>query len=171
MKDIIVMLAAFEKEIDSNDSIVKEKFEIIKTPANASLVKAQRDLNMIEPTVLDFYEAANGLAVKWKAKDAKMLANEMMGSVKINSFINVVKDWSGVVFFGSEPDDSPLLEFFPLDFFADEATVGFCTQEGWRNSLYLYRFDNELVSLQVTFHAYLQLLLRPKELFTGNILS
>lgn len=165
MKEITGMLASFEKELDKNDAIVKKQFEAINPPAEASLIEVQKELGTIEPTVLDFYETLNGIVIKWNAADKKMLANEMTGSVKVNSFLNVVKDWSGVVYFGKEPEDSPILEFFPLDFFADEAAVGFCTMEGWGSMMYLYRFDNELIPLQVDFHSYLELLIKAKGTF------
>ena len=165
MKEVIKMFSDFEKEFKNNKSVVKEKFEINETPADASLIAVQKELNRIEPTVLNFYEAANGVEIKWTAVDSSMLDSEMLGRVKINPFLQVIKDWSGVVFFDKTPRDSEIRKFFPLDFFADEAVVGFCTKEGWRNMLYLYRFDDELVPLQVTFHSYLQLLIKAKGTF------
>ena len=86
----------------------------------------------------------------------------MIGSVRVNPFLQVVKDWNGVVFFDNQPNDAVIRDFYPLDFFADEAAVGFCTREGWRNILYLYQFDGDLIPLHVNFQSYLQLMLQAK---------
>jgi hypothetical protein len=162
MKQIIEQFVAFEKEFDSSKQVVKEKFELISDPADASQLSIQRELGRIEPSVLDFYEVANGIKVQWKAADQKFVNEEMIGSVKINPFSQVVKDWSGVVFFDKDGADSPRRKFFPLDFFADEAAAGFCTKEGMRDMIYLYRFEGDLIPLYVNFSSYLQLLLQAK---------
>ena len=64
MKEIIEKFMAFEKELDNNKMVVKEKFACINHPVEHSLLKVQRELNRIEPTVLDFYETANGIDAK-----------------------------------------------------------------------------------------------------------
>ena len=61
--------------------------------------------------------------------------------------------------------DSVRRKFFPLDFFADEAAAGFCNMEGWRNMVYLYQFEGELIPLQVNFKSYLELMLKAKGCF------
>jgi hypothetical protein len=165
MKELIEKIFSFEKEMDNNKLIVKEKFECLNTPAIPSLISIQRELKMIESTVLDFYELAGDLVIKWKAVDPELLNYEMVGSVKVNTFSQVVVDWNGVVFFDDEPMDSEIRAFFPLDFFADEAAVGYCTKEGWRNTLYLYQFDGDLISLHVNFKSYIQLMLLAKGCF------
>ena len=165
MKETIQSVMAFETEIANNNLLEKVKFEYADIPADASLISIQKELQRIEPSVLDFYEAANGFEIKWQAVDKEIRKHEMTGSIKVNPFLQVVKDWNGVVFFDQEPADSPVRKFFPLDFFADEAAVGFCTKEGWRNMLYLYQFDGELVPLYVSFESYLQLMLKAKGCF------
>lgn len=162
MKDIIDRIILFEKELDSNKLVVKEKFELISQPADASQLSIQRELKRIEPSVLDFYEIANGLEVKWEAVDPALKESDMVGRIKINSFKQVVKDWSGVVFFDRDPADSPRRKFFPLDFFADEAAVGFSTMEGWRNMVYLYKFEGDLIPLYVNFESYLSLMIQTR---------
>jgi hypothetical protein len=119
-------------------------------------------LKRIESTVLDYYELNNGINIQWKSADTELLQNEMVGTVKVNAFSQVVKDWDGVVFFDADAADSERRKFFPLDFFADEAAAGFCTKEGWRNMLYLFRFEGDLIPLYVNFKSYLQLMLIAK---------
>lgn len=162
MKELIEKIVLFEKEIDNNKLIVKEKFECPKIPGDSTLLSIQRELKMIEPAILDFYEIATGIEIKWNPVDPEMQENEIIGRVKVNPFSQVVIDWSGIVFFDNEPADSPIRGFFPLDFFADEAAVGYCTKEGWRNTLFLYQFDGELIPLHVNFKHYLQLMLIAK---------
>ena len=166
MKEIIQALITFsEKEIAGNKLVRREKFEYERQPVPVTLISVQRELKRIEHSILDFYEISNGIEISWKAADPEMLQHEMTGIVKLNPFSQVVKDWSGVVFFDNEPDDSPVRKFFPLDFFADEAAVGFCTKEGWRNMLYLYQFEGELIPLYVNFQSYLRLMLLVKGCF------
>src|SRR5262249_37075090 len=56
-------------------------------------------------------------------------------------------------------------EFFPLDFFADEAAAGFCTRDGFREMIYLYQFEGDLIPLYVSFQSYLELMLKAKGCF------
>jgi hypothetical protein len=162
MIQIIEKFRAFEKELESNKLVVKEKFELVTQPADPALLAVQRELNRIEPSVLDYYEIANGINIKWKAADETLVSHEIVGSIKVNPFTQVVKDWSGVVFFEKDPMDSPRRKFFPLDFFADEAAVGFSTLEGSRDRLYLYQFEGDLIPLDVNFKSYLTLMLQAK---------
>ena len=165
MNELVKKVKEFEKELTGNKLVIKEKFELADQPAQNAQISTQRSLNRIESSVLNFYDVANGIEIKWKAADTDMQQNEITGSVKINSFLQVVKDWNGVVFFDKDPVDSPVRKFFPLDFFADEAAVGFCTKGGWRNMLYLYQFEGELIPLYVDFKSYLQLMLEAKACF------
>ena len=162
MRDIVGQFILLEKELDDNKQIVKEKFEVTNQPADLSQLVIQRQLKRIEPTVLDFYEIANGIEVKWEAADAELRGLDMTGRIKIDAFRQVVKDWSGVVFFDRDPADSPRRKFFPLDFFADEAAVGFSTMEGMRSMMYLYKFEGDLIPLYVSFESYLLLLLQTR---------
>lgn len=162
---MIRSMEEFKAELGNNKLVQMEKFELMRIPAAGSLISIQRELQRIEPTVLDFYELVNGLEVIWKPANKEKLNEEMTGSIKIHSFSETVKDWSGTVFFDNEPGDSALRKFFPLDFFADEAAAGFCTMEGWRNMIYLYRFDGELQPLQINFESYLRLMLVAKGCF------
>jgi len=162
MKEIIGKFISFEKELDNNKMVVKEKFACIHHPVEHSLLKVQRELNRIEPTVLDFYEIANGIEVKWHPTNPALLERDIVGRIKVNSFSQTVRDWSGVVFFEHHPADSPQRKFFPMDFFADEAAAGFCTKEGWRKMIYLYKFEGDLIPLHVTLESYLSLMLQAK---------
>ncbi len=162
MKEILQQLMDFQKELDSNKLVIKEKFEYESTPADAAQIDTQRQLKRIGPTVLDYYAVQNGIDIKWKAADASLLANEMVGAVKLNPLSEVVKDWSGVVFFDNEPADSARRKFFPVDFFADEAAAGFCTKDDYRAMMYFFQFEGDLIPLHVTFSSYLQLMLQAK---------
>jgi hypothetical protein len=162
MKEILQQLMDFQQELDSNNLVIKEKFEYQSTPADAAQIDTQRQLRRIEPSVLDYYAVQNGIDIKWKAADASLVENEMVGAVKLNLFSEVVKDWSGVVFFDNEPADSARRKFFPVDFFTDEAAAGFCTKEEYRAMMYFFQFEGDLIPLHVTFSSYLQLMLHAK---------
>lgn len=162
MEEVLEKLRLLEKGLKENKLIVVEKFELDDQPVSDSLLTAQRELSRIEPSVLDFYEVVNGLTIDWKPVDTKYVKQEMLGRTKVNPFLQVVTDWNGVVFFDSDAQDSERRTFFPLDFFIDEAAVGFNTKEASRKMLYLYQFEGDMIPLYVNFKSYLELLVYAK---------
>ena len=102
MKELINKIIAFETQLDSNQSLQKEKFVIDKQAAEQAQISIQRELGRIESTVLDFYENVNGIEARWIPSDQDFANNEIVGRIKINSFSQVIRDWDGVVFFDSE---------------------------------------------------------------------
>lgn len=162
MKNIIEMLEDFEEKLKSNDKIKKGTINYFNSPANADQLSELGASGKIEKTVLDFYRESDGFEIYWDTVDGELTKNEIMGRVKVNPFQQVVKNWSGVVYFDNEPENTPRRKFFPIDFFIDEAAAGFCSLEKHRDFMYFYKFEGDIIPLFVKFSDYLQLMLKAK---------
>jgi len=162
MKKIIDGMAKLEAELKKNNKISQVSVSYFDSPANLEQLDELEKSGKIEKTVLDFYRASDGFEINWAAVDENLVKNEILGRVKINPFQQVVKKWSGVVYFDGEPENSARRKFFPTDFFVDEAAAGFCSLEGYRDFMYLYKFEGDIIPLFVKFADYLQLMLLAK---------
>jgi|GEM_PF-2238086 len=162
MREILDSIIAFKEELRRNNSIRVVTFDFFNSPANSRQIEQLEKRGKVEKTVLDFYGVSDGFEIDWEPIDASLEEQEMFGRVKVNPFQDVVRNWSGVVYFDDEPQNSPLRQFFPLDFFVNEAAVGFCSLEGYRNMMFLFRFEGDLIPLYVNFESYLKCLLVAK---------
>ena len=162
MREILESIIAFEEELKRNSSIRVVKFDFFNSPANTRQIDELEKSEKIEKTVLDFYGVSDGFEIRWQPVDISFEEHEMFGRVKVNPFQQVLRNWSGTVYFDDEPENSPLRKFFPLDFFVTEAAAGFCTLEGYRNMMFLFLFEGNLIPLYVNFESYLKCLLVAK---------
>jgi len=162
MKKIIDDIIRFENELKANDNLTLIEFNYFNSPANISQLNELETGRMIEKSVLDFYRISDGFEISWDADDDDLHQGDINGRLKINPFQQVVTNWKGVVYFDNEPAESPVRKFFPMDFFANEAAVGFCTKEGYQEMLYFFNFEDELKPLCVNIRGYLQLMLLAK---------
>lgn len=159
MRDILEAIIALEKTLRLNRAIEVTTFQLFDSPANSRQLEEFGKNGKIEKTVLEFYKLSDGFEIAWQPVDIALKEQELVGRVKINPFQQVMRNWSGVVFFDDEPQDSPRRKFFPTDFFVDEAAAGFCTLEGHRHMIYLFKFEGELIPLDVNFEGYLRCML------------
>jgi hypothetical protein len=162
MRETLDSIIAFEEELRLNSAIQLVTYDFFNSPANSGQIESLQNMGKVEKTVLDFYRVSDGFEINWRPVDISFEEHEMFGRVKINPFQRVVRNWSGVVYFDDEPENSPRRKFFPLDFFADEAAAGFCSLEGYRNMMFLFRFEGDLIPLYVNFENYLKCLLATK---------
>jgi hypothetical protein len=162
MREILDSIISFEEELHRNSAIRVVAFDFFNSPAKSEQIDELQKSGKIEKTVLDFYCVSDGFEIKWQPVDILFEEHEMFGRVKVNPFQQVVRNWSGVVYFDDEPENSPRRKFFPLDFFAGEAAAGFCSLEGYRNMMFLYLFEGDLIPLYVNFENYLKCMLVAK---------
>ncbi len=162
MKDILDEIIAFEDELRLNKLISLTAFNFFNSPANSQQIDELEKSGKIEKTILDFYSVSDGFEISWRPVNPILKKNEIMGKVKINPFQQVALNWAGVVYFDDEPENTPRRKFFPTDFFIDEAAVGFCSLEGYRNMMYLFQFEGDLIPLYVNFRSYLRCMLAAK---------
>lgn len=165
MKKIIEEIEKFAKEIQVNTALKNAAIQYFDSPANLEQINELEQSGKIERTVLDFYRVSDGFTVSWQPAEAGKVSLEIFGAVKINPFQQVVRKWSGIVFFEGEPDNTLRRKFFPTDFFTDEAAVGFCSLEGYRSYMYYFKFEGEPIPLYVDFYHYLHLMLLAKGCF------
>jgi hypothetical protein len=165
MKELIKKIEKFGKEIQANPLVKEADILFFDSPANLEQLNELEQSGKIEKTVTDFYRVSDGFAISWQPADPNKVSLEIFGAVKVNPFQQVVRKWNGIVFFDGEPDSTPRRKFFPADFFADEAAVGFCTLEGYRDYMYYFKFEGEPVPLYVDFKHYLNLMLLTKGCF------
>ena len=165
MKEVVDSIIKFENDLRRSKSVREVKFEFFNSPANSKQLDELEQGGKIEQTVLDFYRVSDGFEFSWQPTDASLEQHEIIGRVRINPFQEVVRNWKGVVFFDDEPENTPRRKFFPTDFFVDEAAAGFCTLEGYRNMMYLFRFEGDLIPLDVNFKSYLKCMLMAKGCF------
>ena len=159
MREVLDAIIALEEALRLNASIKVTAFEFFKSPANSRQIEEFRKNGKIEKTVLDFYDVSDGFEIGWQPVDAALKTHDIAGRVKVNPFQQVMRNWGGVVYFDDEPENGPRRKFFPTDFFVDEAAAGFCTLEGYRHMIYLFKFEGELIPLEVSFEGYLRCML------------
>jgi hypothetical protein len=171
MREVINFIVAFEEELRLNRSIRAVTFNFFNSPANSQQIDELEKNGKIEKKVLDFYRLSDGFEISWRPVEVSLEEHEIVGRVKINPFQKVVRNWSGVVYFDDEPENTPRRKFFPIDFFIDEAAVGFCSLEGYRDMMYLFKFEGGLIPLHVNFEGYLRCLLAAKGCLYWQYLS
>jgi len=158
MKETIESIIDMESELKSNNKIRLKKFDFFSEPANSNQLNELEVAGKIEKSVIEFYRVSDGFNIEWEAGDISFEKNEIRGRVIVNPFPKVLRNWKGVVYFEDEPENTPRRRFFPVDFFADETACGFCSLEGYRNMIYLFRFEGDLIPLYVNFQGYLMLM-------------
>lgn len=162
MNEVLSSIISFEKELRLNKSLDFVAFNYFNSPANSQQIDELEQSGKIEKAVLDFYGVSDGFEISWQPTDSSLKEHEIVGRVKINPFQQVMRNWTGVVYFDDEPENTPRRKFFPTDFFIDEAAAGFCTLEGYRNMIYLFKFEGDLIPLYVNFRSYLRCMLAAK---------
>lgn len=159
MKKLIKQVEALEAQLKSNKGLQVSKFDFFNSPANIAELKQFRETGKFQQKTLDFYKECSGFQIEWEPEEALLKENDIVGRVKINPIQQVIRVWEGSVYFEDEPAHSPKRKFFPMDYFAPEAAVGFCTLEGYQDMMFIYYFQFDLVPLHVDMEGYLQLLL------------
>lgn len=92
---------------------------------------ARSGLEQLPPALRDYYTQGNGFDAKWW----KIGQPERKGRIRILPLDQVLQDGKGVVWFDHSP--ARMRDFKLIDFFADEAAVGFFLG---KDDLYLYEF-------------------------------
>jgi hypothetical protein len=129
---------------DKIDKASKQAIEKVKLP----------------PLLVEFLQSMNGLYLKWENRnqDTTLIA----GSLRILPGKEIAKEWNGVVYFDDDTS-AGLKEFYPVDFFADEACCGVFAG-GKNNSLHYYAFSSgeEPYNLQIDIEDYVTLAIEVK---------
>lgn len=111
-------------------------------------------------SLTEFLQALNGLSVRWenRVQDTTLI----VGSLQILPVKEIVKDWNQIVYFDDDTN-AGLNQFYPVDFFADEACCG--VFGGSKNdSLHYYAFSSgvEPYDLHLNIEEYVALAVEVK---------
>ena len=109
------------------------------------------------PSIQSFYKKLSSFELAWKSNQFNDQLS-LTGCAKILPVQEVDSDWKEVLWFDHTPADDPIRNFRILDFFVDEACVGFYEKGKGAPNLYFYDFEEQPVDLQVDMEGYIQLL-------------
>ena len=104
-----------------------------------------------------FYEQIKQVNINWTLPKYKKSTN-VCGKINILPAEKVFSDWEGIVWFKGIPETYHLKDFKVLDFFVNEACVGFYNIEGKTEELHYLYFEEEPVPLGINLEGYCQLL-------------
>jgi hypothetical protein len=111
----------------------------------------------VPPAMTAFYQSVRSLEIHWTPKNEEELPF-VFGRIRILPIEQVFSDWEGIVWF--EGVNNRMSNFKIVDFFQDEACVGFFQDEGENPNMYFYNFHGMPHNLHVKFDAYIQLLFK-----------
>ncbi len=151
----------FFKAISGNKIVTITERQPLKKISEDEL-DSRKDLlgNAIKP----FYNWRNGFTVCWSPKNDDN--PDIYGRINILKLENLFDDTivkldqpDGYTFNGNSSEKIQLKGVFrPLDYFADEACVGFFSDHGSLDELYYHDFGISFYSLKVDFEGYFKLL-------------
>ncbi len=131
--------------------LANDKFVIndIRTGAGVTLNNKNLDSKLLE-----FYNTVNGFLFKW----------DTINDSDNSGFINILEadkafiEGKDIVYFDHTPEDSPMRDFYIIDFFVDEACVGVYANQSELPGMHYFDFENETYPLHVDFEGYIKLL-------------
>ena len=122
------------------------------------LQKGQGD--ELPQNLTDFYQIAPRFELKWQARELKNGDSPIQGLANILKPEQVLSDWAGIVYFKDQDHYDYMEHFKIVDFFADEACVGYVHDEQKVDYMqYLDLGAQEPQPLDLNFAGYLELLL------------
>lgn len=150
---------ALSKEIRDNYDLNIQMNHIEKKPAPEPNI-----LEQWPAAVRDFYSQLNGMEIHWESSDH---SNDppLSGRIRILEADQVdPKDqkpfWSEFT-----DENSTVRSFRLLDYFIDEAAVGFYQQPETTGEMYLYLFEAKPIPLRVDFEGYVRLMAEARGFF------
>jgi hypothetical protein len=147
------LLESLQSSIDDNFDLAIEKNDILSIPPPLSIISVAWPAQIHE-----FYSQLNGYELYWfpiRQQDYPFAK----GLCKILSAEIVAGNWEGIVYFENTLSSDPNIEHFRIiDFFTDEAVVGFYDMPGSSGEMHLYLFENIPIPLGIGFDAYVKLL-------------
>lgn len=150
-------IKTFLENLKSNSNIKLSQAELDTVPKNPSDIEYVRGRGTVHESLLIFYEQINGLIIQWEV--TRHDDEELLGRTKILPFNKTIVNWEGVVFFKDTSADSLLRRFFIIDFFVDEAAVGFYATTEKRPNLFLFQFEDDPFDLKLDINGYVRMLI------------
>lgn len=158
-KRLRIRIFEFDDELRANSNL---QVRNVTTPLALNKREKANVKDVTPQDIFYLHRDMNGLTVEWEGQDIS--DPDVRGSIKILSVKDILRDWSGVVYFDFTPNTDRIRNFRPIDFFVDEACAGAFLNEpdNEDDSLYLYNFEGEPVNLHLDMKAYVEMMLAAK---------
>lgn len=152
-------LGNLRKEIGNNYDLVRKKNDLVKKPASHENIKPDWP-----ETLQVFFSEVNGVNIHWQHFNFEDKPN-VCGKINLLSAKKVADYGKGLIWFDKTPVDSSLKNFRILDFFADEASVGFFESDKTKDEMHLFNFEGSPIPLGINFEGYIRLLCEARGFF------
>ncbi len=147
--------------VSGNVNIAIEDMGVI-APIDKDVLSKAGELDF-KDSFLDGLQHGQNYLLKWSA--ASVTDPDIRGMVKILPLSQIIQDWEGIVYFSDTDKDDPIRNFYPVDFFVDEACVGIYAGSDQTTSLYLYDFQEAPYRLDLDMEGYLKMILLSRGFF------
>lgn len=152
------LISQLSRDLAADTKIIFEENEIRQPPPPAT------DLHNSWPAAIQqFYKEMNGAAIQWR--HASFAEPYICGKINLQTAAAVSAAGKGLIWFDHTPADSSLRKYKPIDFFADEAVVGFIDDNSSAGEMYLYLFEAAPIPLNVDFEGYIKLMVKARGYF------
>lgn len=110
----------------------------------------------LEPDFISEYKYINGAKFSWNSKSD----SSVYGSCRFLKAKDILLQQKEVIVFEDTGADAWQHDFYPIDFFTDEACAGVFAGKQASNCMYLYLMDDEYpINLNVSVQAYFDLMI------------
>lgn len=127
-------------------------FPLISEPVDWDKLETAR----FHPDFIKQYKNINGAKFSWYSKED----TSVYGSCRFLKVKDILTQQKGVLVFNDASTDAWQNDFYPVDFFTDEACAGVFAGKQASNCMYLYLMDDEYpINLNVSVQAYFDLMI------------
>lgn len=152
---------SFEEQLFKlSDELIGELHEKIAVKEQSLDNPSPFNALLIPESLRRFYQELSHTHIKWETREAMLNESKLFGCINLLKAEQVLSDWEGIVYFKSLPHYDWMQKFKVVDFFADEACVGFIQSENNLDYMeYLDLGENETQPLSLTFEGYYELMI------------
>lgn len=160
MREIVAEMDTMYSALHHHDNISGVESSIIGFPTKKEVL-LYHEKQYEDNSLLEFLKKQGGFRMDWKMKDKDQTVKSFGGHLRILSLKSILGDWRNIVYFDFDAADSPKRNFKVVDFFTEEACVGFFVTDK-KQLLYYHEFESEFYPLHLNFDGYFTMLLHSK---------
>lgn len=155
------------EEIDNMYSILEEHKNISEIHSKITGFPTKKEILLYnekrcsDVNLIEFLKRQGGFRIDWKIKNKDQNIKSFGGHLNILPLKSILGDWKKIVYFDFDPADSPKRNFKIVDFFVDEACVGFFLGDE-KQLLFYHEFESEFYPLYLDFDGYFTMMLKSK---------
>ena len=128
---------------------------------NKKQIVWSKENGMNDVGLINFLQSKGAYKFDWKMKNKDQTVKSFGGHLNILPLKSILGDWKKIVYFDFDPADSPKRNFKIVDFFVDEACVGFFLGDE-KQLLFYHEFESEFYPLYLDFDGYFAMMLKSK---------